>query len=81
MVKELKFEDLKNFLELQDRQDLTGVKLYNGFVFEEQNFFYDGTMGKIGFIYIDGFLCEPYLQIWVNPEKMATFEYCEVIYP
>jgi hypothetical protein len=73
----MKYEQLKNMLTLQDRPDLVGIKLYTGSFFNEQNFFYDGTLGKMGFKYIDGFLCEPYLMIWVNPKKLSILTYCE----
>jgi hypothetical protein len=71
----MNIEDLKKLLKLTtDRKEL---KIYRGSVLEEPNMLYDGTIGKMGFKYIDGFLCEPYLMVWINPKELAILSYCE----
>lgn len=73
------FKELKESLELQNRPDLKekGITLYKGFLSEESKILYDNTFVNMGFTYIDGFLCEPYLMYWVCPEKLSIVSYCE----
>jgi hypothetical protein len=43
----------------------------------DPGFLYSGEFEKNGFIYVDGFLNEPYCMTWVNPEQLTVISYTE----
>lgn len=72
------FKDFKKLFSKADRPDLEekGATLYTSFTFA-QGHSYNEVLNKLGFKYLDGFLCEPYYMVWCNREVLSIFSYCE----
>jgi hypothetical protein len=74
----MQLEDLKkNLIWSPDRSKPSKVRVYTSFSWQEPECFHDGTLQEMGFIYMDGWGCKPYLMEWVNPQELALFSYCE----
>jgi hypothetical protein len=68
---------LENLKWSPDRSRPGEVRVYTSFTWQKPEWFYDGTLQGMGFIYMDGWGCEPYLRVWVHPQELALFSYCE----
>lgn len=72
----LSLEYFKTVLPVEPRPDLEGI-MHHSFLLEDPKFFYDGTLHQLGFNYVDGFLCEPLLMVWLHIKERLILSYCE----
>ena len=74
----MQLEELNRSLKWSpDRSQPGDVRVYTSFTWQKPKWLHDGTLQRIGFIYMDGWECEPYLMKWAHPQELALFSYCE----